>query len=73
MISSWERRVNRYLIDNHGITNLGIRTGADAWEVAHRAEIAKEAYQDRTVVDAHIVSALKIIFPNADFKDKYRY
>lgn len=47
--------------------------GAFAWVLAHRVGLTKEAYSDRTVVDAHIVTALKQIFPNATFKDRYSY
>lgn len=42
--------------------------------VAHGAGICREAYDaGREVTDAHIVTALKRIFPNATFVDKYRY
>jgi len=47
--------------------------GGTAWEIAHRCGITQEAYQDRTVVDAHIKTALQKIFPNAVFKDRYHY
>ena len=41
--------------------------------VAHQSGITEEAYADRSVVDAHIVTALKQMFPNAEFKDTYSY
>lgn len=47
--------------------------GAEAWTIAHLSGITGEAYADRSVVDAHIVTALKQIFPNANFKDRYSY
>ena len=47
--------------------------GSEAWQIAHRCGIVSEAYQDPAVVDAHIVTALKQIFPNAVFRDKYHY
>lgn len=72
-VLSWKNMAERYVIDNHGITLLSVNVGADAWEIAHRCGITKDAYKDRTVVDAHIVTALKQIFPNAVFKDKYSY
>jgi hypothetical protein len=50
-----------------------VKTGAEAWTVAHQSGITKEAYEDRSVVDAHIKTALQQIFPNAIFVDKYSY
>jgi len=51
-----------------------VKTGSDAWLVAHQTGIAKEAYDmDRNITDAHIKTALQSIFPNAVFKDKYYY
>ena len=55
-------------------TLADVRTGADAWTVAHRAGVTREAYAyDRAVTDAHIKTALQRIMPNAVFKDSYRY
>ena len=72
-INRWTEKAQRYIIDNHGITLEGVKLGFDAWAIAHEAGIIAEAYEDRSVVDAHIVTALKLIFPNALFKDKYTY
>lgn len=73
VIDQWTLMVERFIIDHYGISRMGVRVGADAWELVHRSGIVREAYKDRTVVDAHIVTALKKIFPNAIFKDKYQY
>jgi hypothetical protein len=54
-------------------TTKDIYLGAEAWAIAHLSGITGEAYTDRSVVDAHIVTALKQIFPNAIFKDHYAY
>ena len=72
-INRWAEMTQRYVIDTHGITLEGVKLGSDAWAIAHRAGITKEAYEDRSVVDAHIVSALRKIVPNAVFKDSYSY
>jgi hypothetical protein len=72
-IARWVEKAERYVIDNHGIHLTGVKIGSDAWGIAHRSGITAEAYKDRSVVDAHIVTALKQIFPNAVFKDKYSY
>lgn len=56
-------------------------TGSQAWEIAHRAGITEFCYGNTSkdiegipdIHDAHIVTALKRIFPNAIFKDRYRY
>jgi len=72
IITCWTKRATDYLADRgYGICD--IKTGAHAWEIAHRVNISFEAYSDRTVVDAHIVTALKKIFPHAIFVDKYTY
>ena len=56
-------------------------SGSDAWNVAHRAGVTAYCYGDTSrdmpgiegCVDAHIKTALAAIFPNATFKDTYRY
>lgn len=58
-----------------------VATGADAWNVAHRAGVTSYCYGDSSrdlpgidgCVDAHIKTALAGIFPNAVFKDRYGY
>lgn len=55
------------------ITTDKIETGRDAWAVAVRCGITSDAYQDRTVTDGHIQTALEKIFPNAVFKDAKVY
>lgn len=51
-----------------------VTTGRDAWAIAHRAGITKEAYDiSRDVVDAHIQTVLQKIFPKAVFRDAKRY
>lgn len=57
----------------HSYTRDDVKTGRDAWSVAHVCGITREAYADRNVTDAHIKTALASIFPNAMFGDKYRY
>ena len=54
-------------------TVTDVYLGAEAWGIAHYAGITKEAYADPSVSDAHIVTALKQIFPKAVFKDRYVY
>lgn len=57
-----------------GIDNRDdVLTGKDAWALAHRAGVTQFCYKDRSVVDAHIQTALEQIFPNAVFKDKKVY
>ena len=73
IIKRWQDRVNEYLMLTSGVTSEAIYEGAMAWNVAHKCGITEEAYADRSVVDAHIVTALRQIFPNAVFKNKYHY
>lgn len=71
-INRWAVMAADYLGRN-GYDISDVKTGVDAWSVAHRVGITKEAYDDRSVVDAHIATALKQVFPNVVFKDKYSY
>ena len=79
-IVRWTGMVDVWLSKNFGITDqFGITErshvvdGSSAWVIAHRSGITEEAYADRSVVDAHIVTVLRVMFPNAEFKDKYSY
>lgn len=73
-VIAWSDMASKWLKDaGDPGTREDIYLGAEAWEIAHRSGITAAAYKDRTVVDAHIVTALKQIFPNAVFKDKYSY
>ena len=54
-------------------TPKDVYLGAEAWTIAHLSGITGEAYADRSVMDAHIVTALKEIFPSANFSDRYSY
>jgi len=74
-IARWAAMADAWLAKNpFGVVERSrVLEGSNAWKVAHRAGITEEAYADRSVVDAHIVSALKQLFPNAEFKDTYSY
>ena len=51
-----------------------IASGRDAWSLAHKAGITQHAYAlSRDIYDAHIQTALGVVFPNAIFKDKKVY
>jgi len=71
-VKRWSGMVEAYLKEK-SLTVEDIRLGADAWAAARRAGCLENAYGDRTVTDAHIVTALKRIFPKATFRDKYIY
>ena len=74
-IVRWTKMADEWLAKNpFGIIERSqVLYGVNAWKVAHHAGITEEAYADRSVVDAHIVTALKQLFPNAVFKDTYSY
>jgi len=72
-VDAWCERAERYLVDNHGITRGGIQHGVDAWAVAGKIGLLREAYEDRTVLDAHIQTALQRVFPNCAFRDAKVY
>ena len=76
----WTKMVDDWMSKNAGILDpYGIRTrdhvvdGASAWTLVRRSGVLDEAYQDRSVVDAHIQTAMETIFPNVRFRDKKVY
>lgn len=73
VVNRWTALATAYVAEKCTGEIGDVVTGSDAWEVAHRCGITREAYEDRTVVDAHIKTVLAKIFPNAVFKDTYHY
>lgn len=71
-VQRWRGMAADFLSD-YGLQCQSILTGRDAWTVAARCGINSEAYRDRSIVDAHIQTALENIFPNATFKDRKVY
>ncbi|MFA5311685.1 MAG: hypothetical protein WC375_00035 [Methanomassiliicoccales archaeon] len=61
----WQKYVSLLLQENNK-TAEDITTGVQAWNVAHKLDIPKEAYH-MGLNDTHIQTALKRIFPNAVF------
>jgi len=75
-VESWRARAADWLADNSaGRATLDrIKTGREAWMVAHCVGIVNEAYAiGREIHDAHIQTALEQIFPSAVFLDKKHY
>lgn len=72
-IPSWQKDCDAFLAER-GFSRQDVKTGKDAWMVAHNVGICREAYEiSRDIVDAHIQTALQQIFPNAVFQDPKRY
>jgi hypothetical protein len=72
-LSDYTARADSWLAAR-GYTRADIKTGRDAWAVAHGADITRHAYSlSRDIVDAHIQTALERIFPHAVFSDAKRY
>ena len=69
VIETWKADIAEWLEYHHGLPLTAVKTGTDAWAIAHRVGITREAYNDPTVTDGHIQTALVRIFPNAVFKD----
>ena len=74
-LEGYKAKASAWLSDKgYSSTLSDIKTGIDAWTVAHNCGITSHAYSlSRDVKDAHIQTALENIFPNADFKDKKVY
>jgi len=71
VVDRWSGMADKHLMLVARVNRLAVVEGSMAWLVAHRCGITNEAYSDRSVTDAHIVTALKKVFPNAVFKDRY--
>ena len=61
------------LVDGTAITRSDVKLGRDAWTIASMSGITREAYADRTIVDAHIQTFLESAFPYAVFRDRKVY
>ena len=74
-LEQYKVKASVWLSDNgYSLSLSDIKTGIDAWTVAHKCGITKHAYDlSRDVKDAHIQTALESIFPNVSFKDKKVY
>jgi len=73
-VNRWKDQVNQWFHENLPWQDAAlVQSGVDAWTIAHRAGITREAYVDRDVTDGHIQTALEKIFPNAVFKDRKTY
>jgi hypothetical protein len=71
-VAAWRTTATAWLAGRN-FTLADVKTGRDAWTVAHQSGIVREAYADHNVVDAHIQTALQAIFTNAVFKDRKVY
>jgi len=73
MVEDWMGK-NAGILDPYGVsTRDHIKDGVSAWTLVRRADVLDEAYKDRSVVDAHIQTAMETIFPNVRFRDKKVY
>ena len=73
-VTRWAAMVDAWFVEAQDPGQAkDVYLGAEAWTIAHLVGITNEAYADCSVVDAHIVTVLKQIFPNAKFFDKYAY
>ena len=77
-VDRWRGLIDAYLLTKltplgEGVTRHSVQTGSGAWAIAHNAGVTREAYADRTILDAHIQTALERIFPHAKFNDPKVY
>lgn len=57
-----------------GFSRESISLGVDAWAIAHKTGIYRHALSTSSeIVDAHVQTALKSLFPNVKFSDKKVY
>jgi len=77
-VNAWRARAAQWLADNVSpvAACTDVKTGRDAWTVAHGAGLCREAYdmpREMRIHDGHIQTALQAIFPNAVFRDAKKY
>ena len=69
----WRATIAEFMTSSYNKQICDVTTGATAWAIAHKVGITNEAYEDRTILDAHIQTVLEKIFVNAVFLDPKRY
>lgn len=72
-IERWRGMARDWMHVNCEFEPMSVLAGRDAWAVAARCGITREAYADRSATDGHIQTALEKIFPNVVFRDKKVY
>jgi len=73
-VAGFRDRASAWLAVKHPAHTIEtIKSGRDAWTVAHGAGIVDECYRVHKAHDAHIQTALEAIFPYAVFRDKKHY
>jgi hypothetical protein len=64
LLDRWTKYV-QLLLHEHNYTVNDVKTLHQAWAIAHRLDIPREAYHmDANTTDTHIETALRRIFPN---------
>jgi len=71
-VDRWTQMAKDYL-GRYGYEMTDVKIGVEAWDIANHVGILREAYQDRSVIDAHIQTVLEKMFPQCVFRDKKRY
>ena len=71
-VSQFEVKCQNWLAQR-GFKLTDVVSGIDAWTTFRESGCQDIAYSDRSVVDAHIQTAMEQIFPNVVFKDKKVY
>lgn len=73
-IDEWTRVIDVWMLAHPPIRlREEVKTGAEAWAIASRCGVTRDAYTDLSVTDGHIQTALEKIFPNAVFLDSKVY
>lgn len=72
VVAQWRAQAVAWC-EPHGVHPDEVYLGKDAWSIAARSGVLREAYTDEAVTDGHVQTALEKIFPNARFNDKKTY
>lgn len=68
-IALWKRLISEYLFTEYQLLIEDITTPGDAWFIARSSGCMKTVYGSRDITDAHIITALKKIFPNVNWSE----
>ena len=73
-VTRWKGLAREWLFHNAGGKGLqSVETGHEAWDIAHKCGITREAYADHVVLEACVQTALQMVFPRVTFLDSRRH
>jgi len=69
MRDQWRQKISEWLFSEKQLLIDDITTPGDAWYIARVSGCMKDVFGSRDITDAHIVTALKKIYPNVRWSE----